>query len=93
MAEPNWTFHVHDEGQYAGINDGIRGETLLKIGGNPGSAGAGDTERVRQFEKWLSGLRNEIAAEIEESIKNIIGDEFHDGVQHALAIVRGDRSV
>jgi hypothetical protein len=49
-----WTFHVHADGRYAGINDGRSGETILRIGGQPGEPGWRDVEKVREFEKWLA---------------------------------------
>lgn len=45
----DWSFHVHDDGLYASINDGVRGDTLLRIGGQPGPPGSIDQAKVEAF--------------------------------------------
>lgn len=56
MTERRWRFTVHADGQYCSISDGVTGDTILKVGGNPGASGEGDTAKAREFEEWLADL-------------------------------------
>jgi hypothetical protein len=53
-ASERWTFYVHDDDEFVSLNDGIHGDTLLRIGGQHGSPGHLDVERVRRFASALS---------------------------------------
>jgi hypothetical protein len=49
MPDKDWSFHVHDDGLYASINDGLDGDTFLRIGGQPGPPGHIDQAKVEEF--------------------------------------------
>jgi len=53
--EKKWRFYVHEDGRYASINDGIGGDTLLKITDHPEEAW-GDIAKARDFQQWLESL-------------------------------------
>lgn len=66
--ERRWRFYVHEDGRYASINDGVTGDTLLKITDYPGEA-QGDVQKVRDFAAAYLALRSQIERELVERLK------------------------
>lgn len=55
--ERSWTFYVHPDGEFASINDGRTGDTLLRVGGQQGPPGDGDVAQVRAFAEFVASTQ------------------------------------